>query len=291
MLHSLENDLIVAIFKQQGAELCSLRRKDHAFEHIWGGNPDIWGRHAPILFPIVGRLDQNKYQLNGKEYSLSQHGFARDKTWQTAKEGEDRILFRLTSDEDTRLHYPFDFELLLEHHLHENQLTSTCRVKNTGSDTMPFSIGAHPGFNCPLLADERFTDYYLEFEKPETLHRQLLHHGLRTGKTAPVLENETTLALSPELFNDDALVFEGVKSDYVMLKSAKNPYSIRVDIKGFPYLGVWTKAGGAPFICIEPWHGITDKEHASREDFRKKEGILELETGQQFECSWSITLK
>ncbi len=290
MLHTLQNSLITATFKEQGAELCSLRHKDHAFEYIWEGNADIWGRHAPILFPIVGRLDHNKYLLDGKEYNLSQHGFARDKKWMAAKEGADRILFRLTSDEDTLQHFPFDFELLLEYHLEMNKLSTTYRVKNNGSDTMPFSIGGHPAFNCPLLENESFTDYYLEFEKPETLHRQLLRHGLRTGEQNQLLENEIQLPLHPDLFAEDALVLEGVKSEYIVLKNKQHNHSVRVDFKGFPYLGIWTKAGGAPFICIEPWFGITDKENSAGQDFRQKEGILQLETGQQFECSYAITI-
>ena len=291
MLHTLQNSLVLATFKEQGAELCSLRRKDEMFEYIWAGNPNIWGRHAPVLFPIVGRLDQNKYLLDGKEYHMSQHGFARDKMWQTAKEGTDRILFRLTSDEDTKLHYPFDFELLLEYHLENNKLTTTYRVKNTGSEQMPFSIGAHPAFNCPLLRDEEFSDYYLEFEKAETLERQLLRHGMRTGEKTPLMNNEIQLPLRPELFEEDALVLDGVNSTYVILKNRKNPHNVRVDFKGFPYLGIWTKAGGAPFICIEPWNGITDIASAAGQDFRQKEGILQLNTGQQFECSYSITVE
>lgn len=290
MLHTLKNKLVTATFREQGAELCSMRRKDQPFEYIWDGNADIWGRHAPILFPIVGRLDQNKYLLDGKEYSLGQHGFARDKKWLAAKEGEDRILFRLTSDEDTRQHYPFDFELLLEYHLEANELTTTYRVKNNDKQAMPFSIGGHPAFNCPLQPNEKFTDYYLEFEKPETLHRQLLCHGLRTGETRLLLENEIKLPLHPDLFADDALVLEGVKSDYITLKNKHTPHSVRVDFKGFPYLGIWTKAGGAPFICIEPWFGITDKEQESVQDFRYKEGIREIDPGHQFECSYMISI-
>ncbi|AHM61710.1 hypothetical protein D770_17290 [Flammeovirgaceae bacterium 311] len=290
MLHTLENSLVVATFKEQGAELCSFRRKDNGLEYIWGANPDIWGRHAPILFPIVGRLDQNKYVLDGQEYHLSQHGFARDKTWQTAKEGADRILFRLTSDPDTMEHYPFDFELLLEYHLVENKLITTYRVKNIGDGDMFFSIGGHPAFRCPLLPEEEFEDYYLEFEKAETLERQLLHHGLRTGERRPVMQGEIQLPLQAELFKEDALVFEDVKSDYIVLKSAKNTHSVRVDFAGFPYLGIWTKAGETPFICIEPWYGITDKANTEGEDFRKKEGLEHIMTGGQFECSYAITI-
>ncbi|EMR00873.1 aldose 1-epimerase family protein [Cesiribacter andamanensis] len=291
MLHTLQNTLVSASFKEQGAELCSLRRKDTGLEYLWEGNADIWGRHAPILFPIVGRLRDNTYRLEGREYSLPQHGFARDKSWQTAKEGADRLLFRLTSDADTRQHYPFDFELLLGYHLEENRLSTTYRVKNTGAAELPFSIGAHPGFRCPLLPNEAFSDYYLEFEKAETLERQLLQHGLRTGKTSPVLNGQLHLPLNEALFKDDALVFAGVRSSYVVLKSRKNTHSIRVDIEGFPYLGIWTKSGGAPFICLEPWYGVTDPAEARQQDFRKKEGIQRLAAGQQFECSYAITVE
>ncbi|WP_224999795.1 aldose 1-epimerase family protein [Cesiribacter sp. SM1] len=290
MLHTLENSLVVATFKEQGAELCSFRRKDNGLEYIWGGNPDIWGRHAPILFPIVGRLNQNKYSLDGQEYNLSQHGFARDKKWATAKEGTDRILFRLTSDADTRLHYPFDFELLLEYHLENNKLVTTYRVKNVGTGDMLFSIGAHPAFRCPLRPEEAFEDYYLEFEKVETLDRQLLHHGLRTGEKRQVMDNEMMLPLHADLFNEDALVFKGIKSSYINLKNNKNTHSVRVDLAGFPYVGIWTKAGEAPFICIEPWYGVTDKAGTEGEDFRKKEGIQHLLPGSKFECSYAITI-
>lgn len=282
---------MLASFKEHGAELCSLRRTDKNIEYIWAANPHIWGRHAPILFPIVGRLQDNKYSLDGNEYSLSQHGFARDKTWQPAKEGTDRILFRLTSDADTRLHFPFDFELLLEYHLDSNKLITNYRVKNTGSEEMPFSIGAHPAFNCPLLPEEEFSDYYLEFEKAENLQRQHIHHGLRTGERSPLLKNEKILELHPDLFNEDALVLENQQSSYVTIKSKRNPHSIRVDMPGFPYMGIWTKAGGSPFISIEPWFGITDKQTSTVQDIRKKEGIQLIKPGKQFECSYSITIE
>lgn len=291
MLHTLENSLVIAIFKEQGAELCSFRRKDNGLEYIWGGNPDIWGRHAPILFPIVGRLIQNKYSLDGQEYHLSQHGFARDKKWSTVKEGADRILFRLTSDADSRLHYPFDFELLLEYHLVSNKLITTYRVKNVGNGDMPFSIGGHPAFRCPLQPEEAFDDYYLEFEKAETLERQLLHHGLRTGEKRQVMANERLLPLHADLFKEDALVFKGIKSSYINLKNNKNTQSVRVDLAGFPYVGIWTKAGETPFICIEPWYGVTDKAGAEGEDLREKEGIQHILPGGQFECSYSITIE
>jgi galactose mutarotase-like enzyme len=290
MLHTLQNELFTATFKEQGAELCSLRSQKNGLEYIWEGNSDIWGRHAPILFPIVGRLKDNSYRLDGKEYSLPQHGFARDKRWQTAKEGEDRLLFRLTSDADTLALYPFAFELLLEYHLEANKLTTTYRVKNSSAASMPFSIGGHPAFRCPLLPGESFSEYYLEFEKAESLERQLLRHGLRTGKKVPVLNDELHLPLSPALFDDDALVFEGPVSDYILIRNKRNSHQIRVDIDGAPYLGIWTKAGGAPFICIEPWWGIGDTEAATRQDFRQKEGIRELEPGHQFECSYAITI-
>lgn len=289
MLHTLQNSLLRASFKEQGAELCSLRRKDQDIEYIWAGNPHIWGRHAPVLFPIVGRLNDNKYKLEGREYQLSQHGFARDKKWQPAKEGPDRILFRLISDAETKEQYPFDFELLLEYHLLDNKLLTTYRVKNTGSKEMPFSIGAHPAFNCPLLPDEEFKDYYLEFERSESLQRQQIRHGLRTGERSMVLNKENILSLTEELFEDDALVFENQQSNYVILKSKHNPHSVRLDIKGFPYMGIWTKAGGAPFICVEPWYGITDKA-GEMQDLRNKEGIQHLKPGEQFECSYGITI-
>jgi galactose mutarotase-like enzyme len=158
---------------------------------------------------------------------------------------------------------------------------------------MYFSVGGHPAFRCPLEADLDLHDYYLEFNKTETSKRQLLNAGLRTGKQSEVLNNTNTLVLSQELFEADALIFSNLASDQVHLKTDKSEHGLTFTFNGFPYLGIWSKAGGAtsggaPFVCIEPWHGLADTEEGQK-DFKDKEGLVTLEANQSFSCQYSIS--
>ena len=287
MQHQIENELLNVTVKEQGAEICSIRHQDSGIEYIWGANANVWGRHAPVLFPIVGKLQDNKYSLKGREYSLPQHGFGRDKDWELAEKGENSLSFRLNEDSETLKNYPFAFELKATYSLNGNTLTVTYQVQNRSEEDMPFSIGAHPGFNCPLKNGEQFDDYYLEFEKPETLSRNLLNNGLRTGEKSLFMENKKELPLTEELFSQDALVFEGVQSDWVALKSRKSAHGIHFGIRGFPYLGIWTKAGNNEFICIEPWYGVADRMEG-QEDLFQKEAIQVLPPAATFSCSYSM---
>ncbi len=287
MQYQLENKLLSVTVKEQGAELCSIRNTRSEIEYIWGADAEVWGRHAPVLFPIVGKLKDNQYFLKGKEYSLPQHGFGRDKDWLLIDRDDNSLTFQLKEDSETLQKYPFEFELRALYSLEGSSLSITYTVWNKSKEDMPFSIGAHPGFNCPLQEGEEFEDYFLEFEKPETLSRELLNFGLRTGEKQLVLENQNELPLEKKLFSKDALVFEGVQSEWISLKSRKSGHGLQIGIKGFPYLGVWTKAGGSEFICIEPWYGVADREDSGL-DILKKEGIRLLPPEDKFSCSYSI---
>lgn len=291
MQYQLENEYILASFKEAGAEMCRLRHKKNGIEYLWNANPEVWARHAPVLFPIVGKLANNLYRFNGREYSLPQHGFARDMDWKFEEKKENSLSFSLRDNEETLTKFPFSFQLSTIYSLQENRLSITYQLQNNSSGEMPFSIGAHPGFNCPLREGEEFSDYYLEFEKPEKLERQLLNNGFRAGgKVALPLQHEKELPLSQHLFDQDALIFEGVKSDWIALKSRKHAHGLEVNIKGFPYLGIWAKPGGSDFVCIEPWYGVADLDGVQREDIRQKEGIIVLPEGKSFSCTYSIRL-
>lgn len=284
---TLENELLRATFKEQGAELCSLRRKDHNLEYIWQGDPDIWGRHAPVLFPIVGKLRANQYSYEGNRYHLPQHGFGRDMQWQIADKNTDTISFRLQDDAETRENYPFSFEFIINYHLKGDQLLTTYLIKNTGEQEMLFSVGGHPAFVCPLKEGEQFSDYYLQFETVETAKREMLEHGLRTGEEQEMLKNQATLALSHDLFRHDALIFKNLKSGQVALRSRKHDHGVALSFNGFPYLGVWSKAGDAPFVSIEPWFGLADKKNTEGE-LGTKEGIQKLQPQASFEAGFEI---
>jgi galactose mutarotase-like enzyme len=287
MRHILENDQLTIAVSTEGAEVQSARNQATGQEYIWTADPAVWARHAPVLFPIVGKLKNDQYRLGDETYRMTQHGFARDLEFKVIEQAPRQITLGLTASPKTTDQYPFNFALDVTYQLSDNELATTYRVLNHGSSAMPFSIGGHPGFLCPSQVDGREEAYYLLFEQQETLSRQLLSNGLRTGETRPVLQNEQKLALTPSLFEEDALVFASVASDAVsiVLRSTDQPL-VTVRFPGFPYLGIWQKVG-ADFYCIEPWYGLADATTVSGE-LTEKEGILTLAPDGEFEATYSI---
>ena len=150
MSWTIENDKVKATINTKGGELASLILKETEVEYIWQADPEFWGRHAPVLFPIVGKLIDNTYTYEGKSYTMGQHGFARDKEFFLIEQTESLIKVGLKSDDSTREVYPFDFELILSFELNEDNLICGYNVKNTSEDVMYFGIGGHPAFNIPL---------------------------------------------------------------------------------------------------------------------------------------------
>jgi len=283
----LENDYLTATFKSEGAEISSVRSKESNQEYIWQADPAVWARHAPVLFPIVGRLKNDQYQLNGSTYSMGQHGFARDQNFSVIDQSSSEITFGLTASPETQTLYPFNFVLDIQYTLQEKQLTVAYQVTNQGQETMPFSLGAHPAFYCPTQRDQKWEEYHLLFEKPETLNRHLLHDGLRSGETEPLLANEDTLSLHRALFESDAIIFKNPTSNWVrIVRQSDGQAIVTVTFTGFPYLGIWQKVG-ADFYCIEPWCGLADTQ-AGQLNFTKKEGILKLSPEKKFKAAYQI---
>jgi galactose mutarotase-like enzyme len=288
-MYLIQNDRYRITLKADGAELCSFLDTEEKKEFMWQADPQVWPRHAPILFPIVGRLQEDTFTYQGETYRLPQHGFARDQTFAVAEETDNSLLFELRESAETLKQYPFSFVLQVKYVLERNTVTVGYRVHNPGEDDMYFSIGGHPGFNCPLQAGEMFNDYYLEFDQPETLERYLVEEGLLTGETEKVMEDKRVLPLRDDLFAKDALVLKEFASNQLTLRSNKHPHQVNVRFKNFPYLGIWSKPVGASFLCIEPWFGVASTIGSSS-DLTKKEGILHLAPGQDFTCSYAISI-
>lgn len=288
----LDNAQCRATFAAHGAELIGFVAAATGLEYVWSADPAVWGRHAPVLFPIVGRLPDDTYLHQGQAYRLGQHGFARDQEFAVLRHTADELAFRLTDSAETRANYPFAFELTITYALRGAALVVRWDVRNPagppGGDLL-FSIGAHPAFSCPLLPGERFEDYYFEFDHPVTLSTQLLRGGLRSGETAPVLHQQAILPLTYELFADDALVFAHYDFTRVALRAHGSPHFVRLRFDGFPYLGLWTKGPGAAFVCIEPWHGVASPTGPPQE-LRDKEGILTLGPDQAFAATYEIEI-
>lgn len=279
---TISNSILKASIKHAGAELFSLKDNQNK-EYIWEGNPDFWGKHSPILFPIVGTLKNNTYTIDKKEYQLPRHGFARDMEFKLVEKTENSVVFSLEPNEETLKKYPFEFELQLIYTLEGTSLNIEYIVINKGDTKMPFSIGAHPAIALP----ENFESYSFKFEKEESLKYNLLENDLISNKTETLKTIENVVPLNYKLFENDALVFKTLESNSITILEKNKPY-IQVNFEDFPSLGIWTK-DQAPFVCIEPWFGYSDTADNSGNLF-EKEGILVLEADQSFHSQFSIKI-
>lgn len=292
MNYILENENIKISTNTFGGELTNLITKKDNIEFLWNGNEKYWKYHSPILFPIVGKVFNNKYRAENGEYELPQHGLARTREFEMIEKDNNHIVFELLWSEDTLKVYPYKFSLRLSYELLENGIKVGYNVKNLDDKEIYFSIGGHPAFMCPLLNGEKFEDYYFQFNKKENVGIMELdaNTGYFTGKTNEFLNNSNKINLNIDLFKYDALAFNNLKSNLITLKSDKNNKELTMDFSGFPYLALWTKPTGAPFICIEPWYGHADYENFTGE-FKNKEGIEKLSISEEFNAEYKLFIK
>nr|WP_315252566.1 aldose 1-epimerase family protein [uncultured Flavobacterium sp.] len=282
MTTTISNSILTAEIKHLGAELCSLKDNLNK-EYIWNGNPAFWGKHSPVLFPIVGTLKNNTYKHNDSEYHLSRHGFAREMEFKLIEKQENSAVFSLTASEETKEKYPFNFDLHLIYTLENKTLKIEYKVFNKGESKIPFSIGAHPAFDLP----NNFENYSLAFEEKDSLDYYLLEDGLISNTTKTVLLDQNELHLNYKLFENDALVFKNIKSKSVTILENSQPF-LKVSYPTFPDLGIWTPPN-APFICIEPWFGYSDTVDKFG-SLLNKEGIQVLEANKTFHSAFSIEI-
>ena len=295
MNYEIKNNFIKAKIKTLGAELNSLQqideKADENIEYLWCGDSKYWNRHSPILFPIIGRLKNDSYFYKNKKYKMSQHGFARDKEFEVVKQKNDFIEFMLKSDEKTLDIYPFLFELYISYALENSKLIISYKVINKDIEKMFFSIGAHPAFNWPLTqnSSDIKESYFLEFEEIKETKRYFLNDLGLVYKNEELEIKDNKIFLNEELFKNDALVFNDKNIKTLSLENTKNKRFLKVDFENFPYLGIWSKPSGAPFICIEPWFGIADEINTTQ-NFEDKRGIISLKNDEIFSCFYSIEI-
>lgn len=279
---TLSNSQISVAIKTLGAELCSIKNKLNR-EFMWEGNPNFWGKHSPVLFPIVGTLKNNTFYHNDTKYTLTRHGFARDMEFELIEKTEDSATFSIQSNSATLLNYPFEFELQIQYTLINTTVEIDYKVVNKDNSEIPFSIGAHPAFALP----SSFEDYNLDFEKVETLEYTLLENDLVSQQTEKIHTNTNRVPLTYELFKRDALIFKKLQSNSLTIIEEDKPI-LKVHFQDFPSLGIWTKVG-APFICIEPWFGYSDTTKSNGNLF-EKEGVIVLEANANFQAKFSIEI-
>jgi galactose mutarotase-like enzyme len=279
---SLSNDVISAQINTLGAELCSLKNTENK-DFIWEGDPAYWGKHSPVLFPIVGTLKNNTYTHNNKEYILTRHGFARDMEFELVDQTANTATFSIQSNSTTIASYPFQFELQIQYTLFHSTLEIAYKVINKDNSAIPFSIGAHPAFALP----GNFENYSLEFEKVEPLEYTLLENDLVSTQTETIATNSNFVPLTPKLFERDALIFKKLESKSLTIIEKEIP-RLKVHFEDFPNLGIWTKVG-APFLCIEPWFGYSDTTESNGNLF-EKEGIIALKSTDTFQTKFCIEI-
>ncbi len=280
---TLKSGEVTAKIISKGAELKSLRVGNR--ELMWSADPAFWGKTSPLLFPMIGTLKDGKTLINGSEYKITKHGFARDLEFTPEDFNGSSAMFSLVQNDYTKAMYPFDFKFTVRYTVKADGITVTYRVKNNSDTDMPFCIGAHPAFATP----GDMTDYHLEFPKIETaaVPNYNLTTGLHEENNRRELMNEATeLPLSHEMFYKDVCYFDRIRSRQVQLLNKEN-VGVRVDFPDFTSLGVW-QAKDAPFLCIEPWCGSADFDDCTGV-FAEKRGIEILAPGAEKPFTYTIT--
>ena len=292
----IKNDKICAGIDLHGAELTSLKRQDSDEELIWTADKDYWGRHAPMLFPIVGKVWNGQYRVGDKIYNLPQHGFARDLNFTALCQDTDCVTLALESNEDTLKVYPYKFRIEATYRLEDSTLVVEWRIKNPGSEAMYFQIGAHPGFNYRDFDKNDFIHGYFRLAQgEEPVNRliigQLTSEGYRSENAGMIeLDSDAMLPITPGLFAGDALVLEEHQIDQVILYDKDCTPYIALETEDAPVWGLWSPPGkNAPFVCIEPWMGRCDVEGYDG-DISGRDYINKLEAGKSTAFTYRITV-
>ncbi|HZR71619.1 aldose 1-epimerase family protein [Bradyrhizobium sp.] len=286
MTHTLDSGSISATIKAAGAELCSVKNAE-GLELLWQAGP-AWPRHSPILFPIVGRLKNDELRHRGKTFSMTQHGFARDQTFDWRERRKTSCTLDLTDNVASRAHFPFAFRLAVTYAVDDVHLDVRFEITNTGDETLPASLGGHPAFNWPLAPGLPKEAYGIQFSNEEPAPIRRLKGGLLRAKSEPTPIKGNTLALSEQLFTDDAVILDRPASRSIRYAADRGP-AITLQWQGFRELGIWSKPDGAPFLCLEPWRGTASPLDFDGE-FLDKPGIMKIAPGKSEMLSYRISV-
>ncbi|WP_462411630.1 aldose 1-epimerase family protein [Neobacillus sp. Marseille-QA0830] len=287
----LENDWLRVEISTNGAEVRGVQQKKNGLDYMWTGDPEYWGRVSPVLFPIVGRLKDDQYQLDGKNYNLSQHGFLRDVVFEVEEQTATDVSFRFESAGRYLDIYPYDFKAMIRYTIKEDTLVVGWEIVNDNEDEMYFSIGAHPAFRIPLLPNETIEDYSLHMVP--AAFKKVTEYELKDAliHEKGAANNLSTIKLTDSLFAQDALVYSYINQ--ITLASDKSDHGVEVGFEGFPFVGIWSKYTNgkiAPFVCIEPWYGIADT-HNTTGDLKEKFGINKLTPNGTFQAEYKMKFK
>ena len=279
---TLKNECMTVTISTLGAEMQTVTAANGT-EYLWHGDPAWWSGRAPVLFPICGRLPEGKYRLNGKEYELDMHGFARRSEFTVESATDTEAVFLLCDSEQTRERYPFTFEFRVHYVLRGDSVDITYTIKNTGDGTMYASVGSHEAYACP----EGLSAYDVVFEKEEPLNSYIVGNGIE-HETFAVEAPNGVVSLKDDYFVPDALGFRNLQSKSVELRNRQTGRGVRVHYPDAESLLIWSKPG-APYVCIEPWCGFATWVDFDGE-FPEKEGIRHIAGGDTLRAAHTITL-
>lgn len=291
-VYSLKNKEVAVEIHSKGAELKSLKKLSTGTEYMWKADPAFWGRTAPVLFPFVGSVNQKEYRTKGITYPMNQHGFARDMEFEVVSEAEDEIWFALRDNGETKEKYPFAFVLKIGYRLLSDGVEVLWQVENPGEEELPFSIGAHPAFNCPIAPGEEKSDCFLYFGAAggaaDSFLSTRICDGLVTDEKGKYDLDGGYLAVTEHLFDCDTLLLEDYQVKQVALCGAdKKPYvTVTMDA---PVYGIWSPVHAAPFICIEPWYGRCDRVGFTG-DLKEREWGNIAAPGNVWKAAYKITV-
>jgi len=280
----LENDSFIIFVSPKGAELQGLYSKNTQIEYLWQPGHEIWPHHSMLLFPSPGRVADDRTIIGGKVYPATMHGFANDMEFQVLEAEASHLLLQLEANDQTRKSFPYEFCLQVEFLLQEDVLYQTFRVINKDDKCIYFSLGAHPGFYCPIVLGEKAESHTLIFDVPQDIYQLELQENTRllTGEKMPYLQNQTEIPLGNDFFDDGPKLLENVKASTVTLKSKESSHFVEIGIEGFPYMCLWGTATRMSLICIEPWCGVSDSIDTDYV-WETKQGIESVAVGDIFE--------
>lgn len=289
MEQTMKNDVLTVRVSNAGGALTSIQDSDGR-EYLWQGDPAYWSGQAPVLFPICGSIRGDRaVTRSGKALSMPRHGIVRKRDFEPVDAGEGKIAFAIESDMGMLEQYPYPFRLTQIYSLDGPKIEVVYRVENTGNETMPYQIGGHPGFNCPIDADETYEDYELIFETPEKIDvpEPVTETGLiNIDNRTPFFEG-TSLPLTQDYFAKDAVVLDDLKSRSVVMQSKKSGRGVKISFEELPYLILWSTANRGPFLAIEPWSGLSTCSDEG-DTFEDKRGVFELRPGKSREHRFTI---
>lgn len=285
MLHTIQNDQLSCTISSNGAEIRSLKEKSSGKEYVWQIDDKVWGSSSPVLFPAIGKIKGDKIVYKDQEYAMSKHGMIRhNEELVFEQHSTSKCSFTLYSSAETAAMYPYQFTFSVVYELVDKSLHMTYHIENKDTVPMHFACGGHTAYACPFTNGKRLGDYVIEFPSSNHLKAQTLGaSGLLSDEFRTIELKNSTLPLSNNLFDRDALILSNSDFEWVRFRESGKIKGLIIKFEGYPHLAIWSKPG-ADFVCIEPWLGLPDSETESL-DITEKTSYKTIDSNGVFEIT------